>query len=72
MDGKIRGRALSTEKYKVGAKLYFCDPQNGESLEGKVVENYKFPGDICVTWDTGLKSSYDEDWLDQFTTILRE
>ena len=63
---------VSTEKYKVGAKLSFCDPQSGESFGGKVVENYKFPGDICIDWETGMQSSYDEDWLDQFTIILKD
>jgi len=65
------GLAMS-EKYAVGVRLCFLDPQSGESFEGKVIENYKFGGDICVKWDTGLSSSYDKDWLDKFTTVVRD
>jgi hypothetical protein len=61
---------MSSEKYKVGTVLSFCDPQTGEGFEGKVVPNQKMFRDICVQWDTGLFSSYDESWLDQFTVIV--
>ena len=62
---------MSSEKYKVGTRLYFSDPQTGEGFEGKVaMPNKKMPRDIFVQWDTGLASSYDENWLDQFTIVL--
>jgi hypothetical protein len=60
---------MSSSKYTIGTKLIFCDPQSGESFSGHVVENVKFTGDICVNWDIGLFSSYDESWLNQFTVI---
>jgi hypothetical protein len=63
---------MAEKKYEVGTKLMFCDPQSGESFEGKVVPNFKLPGDICVSWDTGLNSSYDESWLDQFTKLIKK
>ena len=59
-------------KYKVGTKVVFSDPQNGESFEGKVIDNYKIPGDICVKWETGFNSSYDEKWLDKNTMIIKD
>jgi len=51
-------------KYKVGTKVV-CN-----EVEGVVVENYKLPGDICITWETGQKSSYDKEWLDDFVKML--
>ncbi len=50
-------------KYSLGIKL-ICNEVNGI-----VIENFKLPGDICVLWETGLQSSYDIEWLDQFTKI---
>lgn len=32
---------------------------------GRVVENYKLPGDICIDWDSGCKSSYDLCFLEE-------
>jgi hypothetical protein len=61
---------MNSKKYKIGTQLFFCDPQTGEGFEGKVVSNEKIPEDICVLWNTGLFSSYDEEWLDKFTTII--
>jgi hypothetical protein len=66
------GLIMEDIKYSAGTRLCFLDPQSGESFEGVVVENYKFGGDICVNWDTGLSSSYDKDWLDKFTSIVRD
>lgn len=39
-------------------------------VKGIVIENFKLPGDICVEWETGLKTSYDVDWLDEFARIV--
>jgi hypothetical protein len=50
-------------RYLPGTKL-ICNEVNGI-----VIENFKLSGDICVEWETGLKSSYDEEWLDEFTKI---
>ena len=52
------------DNYVVGVKLT-C---NG--ITGIIVENYKFPGDICIDWENGIKSSYDRDWLDENATII--
>lgn len=40
-----------------------------EVIKGKVVENFKLPGDVCVEWETGQLASYDTEWLDQFAEI---
>lgn len=61
---------MSAGRYGVGTKLIFMDPQSGESFKGEVVPNEKLPEDICVTWETGLFSSYDKIWLDKFTQVL--
>ncbi len=37
-------------------------------VKGTVVPNFKLPGDICVKWETGLTTSYDEDFLDMVVT----
>ena len=50
-------------KYEVGTKLV-CN-----EVKGTVIPNFKLPGDICVEWETGEKSSYDEDWLDENSKI---
>ena len=63
---------MSTGRYSVGTRLVFLDPQSGESFKGEVVPNQKLPGDICVNWETGLFSSYDENWLDKFTMVLTQ
>ena len=39
---------------------------------GTVIENFKLPGDICIEWDVGLKSSYDEEWLDENVSIIND
>lgn len=44
-------------KYPVGKEVV-CN-------KGIVVENYKLAGDICIGWENGMQSSYDEDWLDE-------
>lgn len=51
------------DKYLVGTHL-ICNEVNGI-----VIENFKLPGDICVEWETGLRSSYDPEWLDEFAKI---
>lgn len=53
-------------KYEVGTKLLHIDT----GIIGVVVENFKLPGDICVEWETGLKTSYDEESLDENCCIL--
>jgi hypothetical protein len=47
-------------KYKPGDLITF------EDRKGTVVENVKLPNDICVLWDTGEFSSYDEWFLDRY------
>lgn len=55
-------------KYQQGTKLiYRCG--DGDTIRGIVVENSKLPGDICVEWENGQFSSYDEDWLDENAEI---
>lgn len=55
---------MSNQKYKVGQRLlcYF--------IHGTVVPNCKLPGDICVKWDNGEFSSYDEEWLDEHAVLV--
>lgn len=56
---------MSSEKYPVGQRLC-CDDEDAQfTFRGAVVENRKLPGDICVLWDDGTFSSYDEKWLDE-------
>lgn len=51
---------MSSERYPAGTRLIWtADP----SIVGTVVTNYKLPGDICVDWNNGLRSSYDEQFL---------
>jgi len=50
-------------KYPINTKLR-C---NG--VDGIVVENTKFPNDVCIQWESGMFSSYDIEWLDENTTI---
>lgn len=45
--------------FNVGDKLVHIET----NIKGVVVENFKLPNDICVEWETGLKTSYDEDFL---------
>lgn len=52
-------------KYPTGTEL-ICG-----SICGVVVDNYKLPMDVCVDWETGEKSSYDVEWLDEFTKIIK-
>jgi hypothetical protein len=61
-------RMTRNEKYTVGTMLE-C---NG--VRGKVVENIKLPGDICVEWDNVAWwpiHSYDADWLDDNVIIIK-
>ncbi len=52
---------MSSEKFPVGKRIV-----NPEGVEGTVVTNVKFPGDICVVWDGYTRVfSYDEDFLDE-------
>lgn len=53
-------------KYIVGTKLI----HNESGIAGVVIENFKLPGDICVEWETGLKSSYDLDFLEEISSIV--
>lgn len=53
-------------KYSVGTKLLHTET----GITGIVVENFKLPGDICVEWETGFKTSYDEDNLDENCLII--
>lgn len=52
-------------KYVPGTKLIW----KANGVRGRVVENYKLPGDICVEWEHGVKSSYDEWFLDEHCAI---
>lgn len=53
-------------KYSVGTKLLHTET----GITGIVVENFKLPGDICVEWETGFKTSYDEDNLDENCLVI--
>lgn len=53
-------------KYSVGTKLLHTE----SGIIGFVVENFKLPGDICVEWETGLKTSYDEENLDENCSVM--
>jgi hypothetical protein len=50
--------------YEVGNRLIHTE----SGICGTVVENFKLPGDICVRWDDGLETSYDEEVLDEIVT----
>lgn len=54
------------EKYSVGTKLVHIET----GIQGEVVENFKLPGDICVEWETGFKTSYDAESLDENCQII--
>lgn len=54
---------MEQSKYSVGTKIIFMEEDS--PIHGKVVENFKLPGDICIEWETGLITSYDEEWLDE-------
>lgn len=43
---------------------------NATGIEGKVVSNYKWQGDICVEWADGTRSSYDADVLAEMATLI--
>ena len=49
----------SINKYEIGTPVC-CNKVNGV-----VVENFKLPGDICISWESGMITSYDEEWLDE-------
>lgn len=51
--------------YNIGTKL-ICNGVNGT-----IVENVKFLGDICVLWEGyGAVISYDADWLDENAKVV--
>lgn len=53
-------------KYTVGTIL------DADGVRGKVVENTKLPGDICVLWEHMTEIvSYDESFLDEFCKIVK-
>lgn len=52
--------------FPVGTRIIHIESE----IEGTVVENYKFPNDICVNWDNGLQSSYDLDFLQEIAKEL--
>ncbi len=54
------------EKYPEGLII------TANGVKGTVVPNFKLPGDICVKWETGLTTSYDEDFLDKVVTHRKE
>lgn len=47
-------------KYRPGVRVRY----KGVNILGTVVENEKFPDDICIQWENGMFSSYDEWFLD--------
>lgn len=51
-------------KYEVGTKLVCND------IYGVVVPNFKLPGDVCVEWENGLRTSYDADVLDEIAVVV--
>ena len=59
----VVGAVVTNTKYSEGTILE-C---NG--ITGEVISNTKLPGDICVKWNNGLMSSYDPEWLDEFTEV---
>lgn len=54
------------DKYKPGTIV------EAGGVRGKVVKNYKLPGDVCIKWANGLKCSYDVDWLDENVQIIKD
>jgi len=57
---------LMNDKYKVGTEL-----KGPNGITGKVIESYSpVPSDICVEWDTGFKSTYDDWSLDENCEII--
>jgi hypothetical protein len=56
------------KKYWVGCKLKHKE----SGVLGEVVKNFKLPGDICVSWESGLSTSYDEKVLDETCEIIYE
>lgn len=53
-------------KYEVGMELV----HNDTGIRGIVVPNFKLPGDVCVTWETGFSTSYDPESLDENCSII--
>lgn len=51
-------------RYKVGQKL-ICN-----EVVGEVIPSYKLPGDVCVLWESGQRSSHDPEWLDEYAEKL--
>jgi hypothetical protein len=68
LDLSLKNYMIINNKYRVGIKLCFLDPQSGESFNGLVVDVAE---KIIVDWETGLTSEYDTSWLDKFTTIIQ-
>lgn len=57
---------MSETKYSPGTTLLY----KTAGVRGAVVPNNKLPGDICVLWETGQSSSYDEEFLDLFCEVV--
>lgn len=53
-------------RYQVGTRV------DSSGVLGTVIPNFKFPGDICIEWDNGVKCSYDEWWLDQYVEVVNQ
>lgn len=64
----ISERKTDNSKYAIGTKLQWKD----SDIIGLIVPNYKFAGDICVTWSSGIESSYDSEFLDEHTIIVTQ
>lgn len=67
LDLSLKNYMVKSNKYKIGIKLCFLDPQSGESFNGVVIDIFE---KIVVDWETGFSSEYDTDWLDKFTTVI--
>lgn len=52
----------------VGTKLLHAET----GIRGRVVENFKLPGDVCVEWENGFSTSYDEDFLLTVAEVVNE
>jgi hypothetical protein len=59
-------RIIMNEKYSVGTKLMH------DGVKGVVIESFSpVPSYICVEWETGFKSTYDDWALDEDCEILQ-
>lgn len=41
-------------------------------VTGVVVTNTKLPGDICINWDNGQFSSYDQEYINANMNVVPE